>query len=660
MWKFLKSDRNDHQRIEAKLISKDESYLYNSEKMAIKPHQKYKATIELIGIKGKPYSAYFTAIILGSKNKEIIRHIRWINDFSRELKQYTIIFTAEAESKSAVLGYRINIETPLKSDIELSPPDQYSLKLEELNDDKADSFDDLNDFKVPPLPPLTEDEENVLEKKIVWIIGSPRSGTTWLGTQLLSHQDNIIWNEPTIGYHLDIVGYWRQIDGTDKISSSYFFSPHHKNNWIPALRKLILARTYSLAQTLTKNVIVKEPAGSASADIIMQCTHNSKLIFLLRDGRDVVESFIDAHRPDSWNRLFSKQPLLTEESRYEAIKRYSHLWKRYISIITKAYLNHNPSLCLLVKYEDLKKDTLTELRKIYNFIGIRISDNELREIVQRYDFKNIPESEKGPGKFNRSATPRGWKNSFTEKEQELMNSIMGDTLTQMSYEISVENIENVLDDNEHIVAKNYETWQSWDWESGGEEWTVSPEWKQSLIKEVMLKYIQPGKTVLEIGPGAGRWTESLQKIARLLILVDLSDKCIELCKQRFCHCDNVQYFVNDGSRLDFIPDETVDFIWSFDVFVHINPSDTEKYIKEFSRILVKGGRGIIHHPREGDRYGGWRSKMTAELFSNMLRKHSLTLVTQFDSWGEKEQFTVRVHHDAISVFEKAELHKSTW
>jgi ubiquinone/menaquinone biosynthesis C-methylase UbiE len=239
-----------------------------------------------------------------------------------------------------------------------------------------------------------------------------------------------------------------------------------------------------------------------------------------------------------------------------------------------------------------------------------------------------------------------------------MNSIMGGTLTQMGYEISVGNIQNNLDDEGHGIARNYQTWQNWNWERGGEEWTVSPEWKRSLIKEIMLKYIEPEKSVLEIGPGAGRWTESLQKIAMSLILVDLSDKCIDFCKQRFHHCDNIQYFVNNGASLDFIQDETVDFIWSFDVFVHINPSDTEKYIKEFSRILVSGGRGIIHHPAEGGQHGGARSKITAELFSDMLKRYGLALVAQFDSWGEKGEFDVRFHHDTVTVFEKAKLRKS--
>ena len=65
-------------------------------------------------------------------------------------------------------------------------------------------------------------------------------------------------------------------------------------------------------------------------------------------------------------------------------------------------------------------------------------------------------------------------------------------------------------------------WDLLPWEKEkGEEWTESGQWKQSLIDDVMLKYIKPGLKVLEIGPGAGRWTEILQPVAAKLIAVDV-------------------------------------------------------------------------------------------------------------------------------------------
>lgn len=199
---------------------------------------------------------------------------------------------------------------------------------------------------------------------------------------------------------------------------------------------------------------------------------------------------------------------------------------------------------------------------------------------------------------------------------------------------------------------NQEIWQNWNWSQEGEEWTVSEGWKRSLIDDVLLKYIGRDKAVLEIGPGSGRWTETLQKISKDLTCVDIADKCIEICRKRFSNSPNIHFFVNDGSSLGFIGDGAIDFIWSFDVFVHITPSDTDKYIMEFYRVLKDGGRGVIHHAKEGGLHGGNRSRMTAELFRELLKKHGLKVIDQFDSWGDAGQFNVHRYHDTITVFEK--------
>jgi hypothetical protein len=52
-------------------------------------------------------------------------------------------------------------------------------------------------------------------------------------------------------------------------------------------------------------------------------------------------------------------------------------------------------------------------------------------------------------------------------------------------------------------------WADYNWSERGEEWNASPEWKQALIEEVLTRWIPEDKTLLEIGPGAGRWSEAL-------------------------------------------------------------------------------------------------------------------------------------------------------
>jgi len=66
-------------------------------------------------------------------------------------------------------------------------------------------------------------------------------------------------------------------------------------------------------------------------------------------------------------------------------------------------------------------------------LQISIDDVELKKIIEKYDFKNIPSKKRGPGKFFRSAKVGGYKDNFSEKEQEIMISLMGETLKKAGY-----------------------------------------------------------------------------------------------------------------------------------------------------------------------------------------------------------------------------------
>ena len=74
----------------------------------------------------------------------------------------------------------------------------------------------------------------------------------------------------------------------------------------------------------------------------------------------------------------------------------------------------------------------------------------------------------------------------------------------------------------NTVVANWLQWSGWDWSKNGEEWSNTPEWKASLITHVLEPSVPIGSRTLEIGPGAGRWTEALVDRASQLWLVDLT------------------------------------------------------------------------------------------------------------------------------------------
>jgi SAM-dependent methyltransferase len=200
------------------------------------------------------------------------------------------------------------------------------------------------------------------------------------------------------------------------------------------------------------------------------------------------------------------------------------------------------------------------------------------------------------------------------------------------------------------VDRNRDVWGGYDWSQRGDEWSASPEWRQGVIDEFVVPHVKPGATIVEIGPGAGRWTSDLIGRAGRLILVDITETTLNLCREQFG--DAAEYVLGDGASLPGIGDESIQFIWSFDVFVHIAPAEQRAYLADFARVLETGGRAVVHHGGDGGQHGGWRSAMTADLFVSMCQEAGLTVLRQVDSWGPGGRFVPSVDGDVVTILEK--------
>ena len=124
------------------------------------------------------------------------------------------------------------------------------------------------------------------------------------------------------------------------------------------------------------------------------------------------------------------------------------------------------------------------------------------------------------------------------------------------------------------------------------------QWYGSLLPRIKVHI--PTNSILEIACGYGRWTQYLKDQCEKLIAIDLSEECIQACKERFSESRNIQYHVNDGKSLDMILDGSIDFVFSFDSLVHVNEGVIEGYLSQLQRILNKEGVAFIHHSNLGE------------------------------------------------------------
>jgi hypothetical protein len=288
--------------------------------------------------------------------------------------------------------------------------------------------------------------------RLAWIFGSSRSGSTWL-LRMLSELERVIpVDDPHIGHHL---GVWRPIPlawatakdppklGTladfKRKKRDYLFSDRYRDTWVPQLRDLISARFEAqAAQDIAAAggidqpiVVVKEP-GSHAADTIMDVFPRSSLIFLLRDGRDVVDSWLDAYRDGSWATDEGAYPL-DDTGRPALIRWQSSVWLHRTEVVQETYARIDPKRRVLIRYEEMRADPIAALERICSMLGIEASREQLDEIAGTHSFSSVPKTEKGAGREIRRAEPGGWTDHMTRQEIIEMHDILADKLDELGY-----------------------------------------------------------------------------------------------------------------------------------------------------------------------------------------------------------------------------------
>jgi len=284
------------------------------------------------------------------------------------------------------------------------------------------------------------------ENRLAWIFGSSRSGSTWLLKMLSDLEGVVPIDDPHLGHHL---GVWRPIplawaasENPPELSTlldlkaeepGYFFAERYRDAWEGPLRQLIEARFEAQAEGREPDgaYVVKEP-GSHVAPFLAELFPRSKVIFLLRDGRDVVDSWLDAYSEGSWAIPGGAFPV-SKEGRIPLIRWLSEVWAFRSREVHKAYGARAAENRIQIRYEDLRGDTEIWVTRICEMVGA--DPARVPEIVEAHRFEKQPSAARGRRRFIRRARPGGWRESMSRPEQKAMHQVMGKTLAEFGYEI---------------------------------------------------------------------------------------------------------------------------------------------------------------------------------------------------------------------------------
>ncbi|WP_458459396.1 methyltransferase domain-containing protein [Pseudobutyrivibrio sp.] len=141
--------------------------------------------------------------------------------------------------------------------------------------------------------------------------------------------------------------------------------------------------------------------------------------------------------------------------------------------------------------------------------------------------------------------------------------------------------------------------------------------------------------VVELACGRGRHVPQYINMAGHVTLVDVLDKNIEICKERFAGESKLSYVVNNGKDLSALLDDEFTSLFTYDSMVHFELMDVASYLNETYRILKPGGMALFHHSNNDSDYKASydnaveaRSYMNKDLFAYLAYRAGFEIIEQ--------------------------------
>ena len=319
--------------------------------------------------------------------------------------------------------------------------------------------------------------DTVTDYRKLFIVGCPRSGTTWLWKLIDSHPDvisapreshlyRLIYQPFTYVTKLGTAERWKQ--GASFLKNygvwPMIFGASSDTVWRGILRnyrrydgaagnvglhtivsypeltalirevrqapgedlehakhliKVIIDRYFYQAGGEAHNLFVeKTPMHISCSDVILKQFPEAKVIIINRDGRDVCASWQARAKTQKWARR-STEKLIKQ-------------WKRCVELSRQ--FQADPQIkdrIRMVRYEDLRKQPEEESAKLLDFLELSYTPEQVKGFVNKLDIKKV--TLKGENEHVRKGHVGDWKQSLSEQDIHLWQTKARETLLQLGY-----------------------------------------------------------------------------------------------------------------------------------------------------------------------------------------------------------------------------------
>ena len=267
----------------------------------------------------------------------------------------------------------------------------------------------------------------------IFIVGAPRSGTTWLQALLASHPRVItgqethffsaikkflsFYDERKDWRNIGLYAYWSKKD-VSRLVRSYFL-------------KFIEPVLSNSAEALF--FVEKSPEHTVLMPFIAECFPEARFIHIIRDARHMVASLIRVSK---------------RNNQYVSPTVASLVWRDFVSTGI-AFGRQLPSEKYLeLRYEDLRMNTLDLLSRIFTWLSLDCDQTLLSRIVEKCSLTKVKKSKKFDVIKSSSSEPNGFfaegaigqSFSLTKLELYRVYEICGSLLKELGYIRSVPKI----------------------------------------------------------------------------------------------------------------------------------------------------------------------------------------------------------------------------
>lgn len=278
----------------------------------------------------------------------------------------------------------------------------------------------------------------VAGKNIFFIAGTEKSGTTWLQMLLDQHPQAVCKGEgqlatklwPTIRKALDeyslFIGELNQ-----KVFKEVDQFPVFNEQSIRAIQSFsaaLLLSEYGDGDDILA-IGEKTPGHMRTLDRIKLLFPEAKFVFICRDGRDIAVS--------GWYHLKRQHGEDMADPLPAYAKRIAEIWRSdYEKAV--AFSERYPDDCIQVRYEDLHREPVPELARVFNFLGLDSLTELVIKCVQACHFDKLAGGRERGQENLQSHFRKGiigdWRNHFDHDTWTIFDAEAGALLEKLGYQ----------------------------------------------------------------------------------------------------------------------------------------------------------------------------------------------------------------------------------